>query len=104
LLNLALSLVGKERSIEITEMIRRYAMMTPIAISPVASTIEPGFAPSVLTEKIIGQNTLKPIAFLALGLIAARAVALVSVEHHDESWTGSGFLVGPDLFLTNHHV
>jgi V8-like Glu-specific endopeptidase len=104
LLNVVMSLVNQERAAQIAELLRRYSMMIPVAASPVAAMVGPAFPPAVLTEKIIGENTLKPIAFLARGLTAARSVALVAVTHADQSWTGSGFLVGPDVVLTNHHV
>jgi V8-like Glu-specific endopeptidase len=105
LLNLVSSLVGLERQKEISEILQRYSMMVPVATSPIIKFATPGFAPNLLSEKIIGQNTLRPIAFLAKGLRAARAVALVSVKiSQDNAWVGTGFLVGRDVFLTNNHV
>lgn len=105
LLNLVSSLVGIERQKEISEMLQRYSMMMPVATSPAISPATTGFAPNLLSEKIIGQNTLRPIAFLTKGLRAARAVALVNVKmSQSKAWTGTGFLVGRDVFLTNHHV
>jgi len=104
LLNLCGSLVAPERQREIAEILRRYAMMTPVAAAP-GLDMRAGLLPAtMINEKIIGQNTLRTIAFLARGLRASRAVGLVKVDSTDESWTGSGFLVGPDLFLTNFHV
>ena len=53
-------------------------------------------------EKITGkQSTLLPISFLEMGLQRARAVARI-----DLGWrgSGSGFLIGADVLLTNHHV
>ena len=106
LLNLVASLVGSERKKEISIMLQRYSMMSPVAPSPtISSGMGSSFSSSLLTEKIIGQNTLRPIAFLTKGLRAARAVALVDVRKSpDETWTGTGFLVGRDKFLTNQHV
>jgi hypothetical protein len=53
-------------------------------------------------EKITGkQSTLMPISFLEIGLQRARAVARIDLG---ERGSGSGFLIGPDLLLTNHHV
>ena len=52
-------------------------------------------------EKILGaKSMLKPISFLEVGLQRARAV--VKVVRPDGS--GSGFLVGGNLLITNHHV
>ena len=103
-LNVVASLVDEQRARQVAELLRRYSMMTPVAAAPRATNMNVVFEPGVLTEKIIGQNTLKPVAFLSRGLAAARAVALVQVAHAAGSWTGSGFLVADDIFMTNHHV
>jgi V8-like Glu-specific endopeptidase len=53
-------------------------------------------------ERIIGtQSTLVPINFLEIGLLRAKSVA--RVVNADGS-RGSGFLVGDNLLVTNHHV
>lgn len=57
-------------------------------------------------ERIIGDSNLEQINFLARGQRAARTVGRVSVisEYGIPAGTGSGFLVGPGLLLTNNHV
>ncbi len=56
-------------------------------------------------EAIIGANQLQGIAFFERGLIAARAVARVNIVTSGQvEGYGTGFLVSPDLLLTNHHV
>ena len=53
-------------------------------------------------EKITGkQSTLYPITFLEIGVQRAKAVARMDLG---ERGKGSGFLIGNDLLLTNHHV
>lgn len=53
-------------------------------------------------EKITGsQSTLMPITFLELGLERSKAVARIDLGARG---SGSGFLIGEDLLLTNHHV
>ena len=104
LLNLVSSLVGLERQAEIHAMLRAYSMMTPVVLTRPIATESPGFSADARAEKIIGQNTLRPVSFLAAGLQASRAVALVRVTTSTDAWTGTGFLVGPDLFVTNQHV
>jgi hypothetical protein len=53
-------------------------------------------------EQLLGaQSTLVPISFLEQGLLAARSVA--RIQRADGSY-GSGFLIGRNLMLTNHHV
>ena len=54
-------------------------------------------------EAIIGVNTLLSIAWLQRGLDLSAAVARVLVNGVGDT-SGSGFLVGNDLLLTNHHV
>ena len=51
-------------------------------------------------EKIIGENTLRDIRVLELALAAARAVVRVGLPNG----AGSGFMIAPDLLMTNHHV
>ncbi|MCC9601050.1 DNA/RNA non-specific endonuclease [Stieleria sp. JC731] len=57
-------------------------------------------------ERIIGASNLEQINFLSRGERAARTVGRLSVitEYGIPAGTGSGFLVGPGLLLTNHHV
>ena len=51
-------------------------------------------------EKIIGENTLHDIRMLELGLLAAQAVVRIGLG----SGAGTGFMIAPDLVMTNHHV
>ncbi|WP_433754056.1 DNA/RNA non-specific endonuclease [Paenibacillus amylolyticus] len=57
-------------------------------------------------ERIIGQNDLVPLHFLEKGLIVGKSVCRIEIS--DESGRvlgyGTGFLVAPNLLLTNNHV
>ncbi|WP_166822049.1 DNA/RNA non-specific endonuclease [Thalassoroseus pseudoceratinae] len=57
-------------------------------------------------ERIIGRSNLEQINFLSRGERAARTVGRMSIftEYGIPAGTGSGFLVGPGLLLTNNHV
>ena len=57
-------------------------------------------------ERIIGKSNLEQVNFLSRGQRAARTVGRISVfsQHDIPIGTGSGFLVGSSLLLTNHHV
>ena len=57
-------------------------------------------------ERIVGDNNLFEINYLARGQFASKSVGRVSIinEFGIPVGTGSGFLVAPGLFLTNHHV
>ncbi|MHA5053893.1 trypsin-like peptidase domain-containing protein [Streptomyces sp. SD15] len=53
-----------------------------------------------VAEKIIGENTLRDVAHLELALDAAKAVARIVTP----ASLGTGFMVSPDLLMTNNHV
>lgn len=55
-------------------------------------------------ERIIGASDLMSINFLDRGKRAAAAVCRIKVPSAGGAWYGTGFLVGPRLLLTNHHV
>jgi len=64
-----------------------------------------GFTPLDL-ERVLGNNDLVRINYLERGLIAAKSVARIFVADDfgtAGSW-GTGFLITPNLFITNHHV
>jgi endonuclease G, mitochondrial len=55
-------------------------------------------------ERVIGDSDLMSINFLDRGKRAAVAVCRIKVPSDGGAWYGTGFLVGPRLLLTNHHV
>ncbi|QDT35968.1 endonuclease [Stratiformator vulcanicus] len=61
---------------------------------------------NVTLERILGSNDLMPIAFLALGLHRARSVGRIHIKDSrgNRLGHGTGFLVSPQLILTNNHV
>ncbi len=56
--------------------------------------------PQEVQEKVIGENTLRDIRMLELGLEAAKAVVRIRTAGS----LGSGFLAGANLVMTNNHV
>lgn len=52
-------------------------------------------------ERIIGENTLRHVNMLHKALRAASAVVRITIP---KQGYGTGFMVGPDLVMTNHHV
>ncbi len=58
-------------------------------------------AAELIRERIIGENTLRNVSYLEKALCAAQAVVRIAVHR---AGTGTGFLISPDLMLTNHHV
>lgn len=57
-------------------------------------------AESVSYESILGINNLKRISWIGRGMQAARSVCRVLTP----GGTGTGFLVAPNVVMTNHHV
>lgn len=57
-------------------------------------------------ERVLAGNELQPAAYLERGAVAARAVARIAVRTaagQTLAW-GTGFLIAPNVLLTNHHV
>ena len=54
----------------------------------------------IAQERIIGSSDLVDFNFLELAIAMGRAVARIKIG----GGLGSGFLVGPGLIMTNHHV
>ncbi|CAL9380031.1 hypothetical protein SUDANB176_01042 [Streptomyces sp. enrichment culture] len=77
----------------------------PAAMVVEAVRAEPLSAPAAY-ERILGvSKELQAWSFLPRGARAARTVARISVrENGRELPIGTGFLVSPNLLLTNHHV
>jgi V8-like Glu-specific endopeptidase len=97
-----MNLVGLEEKNFINNMIKEYNLMTPTARAPGTPSEK---KPSVeegksFLEKIIGENTLRPIAFLMRAIEVSRSVCYVGVP----SGSGTGFLIGKNKVITNNHV
>lgn len=75
------------------------------APQPALSSSRPSDASELRAfEKVMGdQPTFLDIAFLQAGLDAARAVARLRMRFSSGWYLGTGFLIGPDIILTNHH-
>jgi S1-C subfamily serine protease len=89
---------GGEPARDLRSIMARYPFITePVAEPPPVSAWT---TPGVTAEKIIGENTLRDLYVLELALQAARAV--VHIERPGAM--GTGFMISPDLLITNHHV
>lgn len=60
-------------------------------------------------ELTIGRSNLLPAWFLSVGAERARAVCKIktsgtSYDGQQGNWSGTGFMVSPNIMLTNHHV
>jgi V8-like Glu-specific endopeptidase len=103
-LNTMKAFVGLEQQETLGQIIAKYGMMEPIAPSaPVDDWKNPMTAATVV-EKVFGENTMRPISFLARGLEVSRSVMYIGVKAGGTRWSGTGFLVASSLGMTNHHV
>lgn len=64
---------------------------------------------SVRLEQLVGKNDLIPAFWLEQGASRARAVCKIDAAGLDYAgrtgaWSGTGFLVAPNILCTNHHV
>ncbi|MFN6528242.1 trypsin-like peptidase domain-containing protein [Nostoc sp. ChiSLP03a] len=103
-LNTLKGFVGVQQQEFLNGLLTKYDMMTPIAALPDIGQWKGGETTADVLEQIIGENTLRPIAFLQRGQEVARSVAYIGVQSSYERWSGTGFLVAEDLLLTNNHV
>ncbi len=62
--------------------------------------------PLIAEEVVLRDNDLRPIRFLQLALLAARAVGRIQISYSPvtEEGDATGFLVAPGLLMTNWHV
>lgn len=77
----------------------QYALDQPIAPKPSVAQWRGKDNATSVQEKIIGENTLRHIRFLRVALERAEAVIHITATSY-----GTGFLIAPDLLMTNHHV
>jgi len=103
-LNTLKGFVGVQQQEFLDGLLTKYDMMTPISAIPSIGQWQGEETTADVLEKIIGDNTLRPIAFLQQGLEVARSVAYIAVQSGHERWSGTGFLVTENLLLTNNHV
>jgi V8-like Glu-specific endopeptidase len=85
----------------------RLIQQDPTACSLAETMVAAKIGP--VPERIVGKRDFLPAAFLELGARRARAVCKIDTEGVDHEgqpgeWVGTGFLVGKNLLLTNHHV
>lgn len=92
---------GAEENREFIEyLMKQYDLMTPFKKQEELQDWKGQEDSQGALEKIIGENTLRHISFLQRGLEVSRAVALLDVSE----WVGTGFMISPNLLITNNHV
>jgi endonuclease G, mitochondrial len=69
-----------------------------------AALIEPPESDPTGFERVIDESDLTSINYLDRGRRAATAVCRIRAPSPGGEWYGTGFLVGPRLLMSNHHV
>ncbi len=89
---------AKSRKIRRPDEEQRYARMEHMAESE-------GSVSQLGMERVLGDNDLFYLNYLERGLLAARPVCRISVmDDPFKASHGTGFMVSPNLMLTNNHV
>lgn len=92
--------IGIDEEKILTRLLREYSLMVP-AVSRRLNEGAGNYNQQAVQEKIIGENTLRPISFLSRGFSVGRSVVFIDVGGR---WAGTGFLIAPDLVLTACHI
>jgi V8-like Glu-specific endopeptidase len=99
-LNQMMTYTGDETADTLRGLIEKYNMDRPIARAPDLSGWRGDDDEESVQEKVIGENTLRDIRLLQLAWRAAGSVVHIALT----AGTGTGFVMGENLVMTNHHV
>lgn len=91
---------GDEDKDFIVELFQNYPLDVPASASRVINNWKGIDNTADIKEKIIGENTLRDIYILNLALEASKAVVRIDTSEG----LGTGFMIAPDLLMTNNHV
>jgi V8-like Glu-specific endopeptidase len=95
----------EENAILLDNLMEKYIMNVALSKVVKVNQWHDSRGQSTIKEQIIGENTLRPIAFLEQALAASEAVLRLTLEKDNGKYTcGTGFLVSNDLILTNNHI
>ncbi|MEH2026862.1 trypsin-like peptidase domain-containing protein [Nostoc sp.] len=91
---------GDEDKDFIVELFQNYLLDVPVSPSRGIGNWKGMDSTADIKEKIIGENTLRDIYILNLALEASKAVVRIATP----KGAGTGFMIAPDLLMTNNHV
>jgi V8-like Glu-specific endopeptidase len=92
-------MAGEHRD-KVVELRKRLLGSADSAPSPDGDWRDQRPTAEIVKERIIGENTLRPLYYLRRALRAADAVVRID----SPTGKGTGFLLARDLMITNHHV
>lgn len=99
-LNYIQSFAGDEDTDFIVKLFQNYPLDVPASTNRGINNWKGIDSTADIKEKIIGENTLRDIYILNLALEASKAVVRIRTP----KGLGTGFMVAPDLLMTNNHV
>jgi V8-like Glu-specific endopeptidase len=79
-------------------------LSTTALVRRLCSPAVEGRSPDYRPEAVIRERDFLPVWFLRAGFERSRAVAHLEFAHGEHTLIGTGFMVSPNLLLTNHHV
>lgn len=104
-LNYIQPFVGDEDAAFIATLFRSYPLDAPVVPGRPIDRWRVSLSPAEVQEKIIGENTLRPIFMLELALEASKAVVHLRIPKQGVGTAlGTGFMMACDLLMTNNHV
>lgn len=77
--------------------------------APLAPAAGDDTSDELVLEQVVGANNFLPAVFLQIGAPRSRAICKIKAEGtnyrgQQGRWSGTGFLISPNIVLTNHHV
>ncbi len=102
--------VGGDGEAVIDGLFGAYAMDGQAAPAPVVKQWRGEDDPQSRLERVVGENALRHVNMLERALHASQGVMKITYvqqrgdKDDGKTFFGSGFLVAPDLVMTNHHV
>ncbi|MCT7953141.1 serine protease [Ancylothrix sp. C2] len=104
-LNYIQPFTGDKDSGFILELFQKYPLDVPVSPSRLIDRWRGTSSVTDVQEQIIGEDTLRHIYILNLALEAAKAVVHLRVPtERGRQAAGTGFMIAPDLLITNNHV
>jgi V8-like Glu-specific endopeptidase len=99
-LNYIQPFTGDEDTDFVVELFQNYPLDVPASPNRGINNWKGINSTADIKEKIIGENTLRDIYILNLALEASKAVVRIATPEG----LGTGFMIAPDLLMTNNHV
>ncbi|WP_199331314.1 MULTISPECIES: hypothetical protein [unclassified Calothrix] len=99
-LNYIQPFTGDDDTDFIVELFQKYPLDVPASPNRVIDNWKGMDTTSDIKEKIIGENTLRDIYILNLALEASKAVVRIKTPQG----LGTGFMIAPNLLMSNNHV